>query len=136
MVVHPPTTFSRPGNAGHYNTAGIDVSWQSESPGTLSLRNWRPDGSIRLTAARKRAITDLMASRFGGSWHFTPGYGCPGQFGADGLTPAQIVTVTNALDATVVAYLYGDHDLTRVPAEFGECPVYRNKGGYYADRIR
>ena len=135
MIVHPPTTFSRPGNAGHFNSDGVDISWQSESPRSINLRNWRPDGTARTSGPRKREIARLMAESFGGTWHFTPGYGCPGGWGADDLTPAQMVALADAFDATIVVYLYGSMVPADVPAEFDGYPVYRNTGGYYNDRL-
>lgn len=125
MTIHPRTVFSSAGNAGHYNARGIDLSWQSELPGSVSIRGWKP--------GRKRAIGTNLVATFGGTWRFVPGLGCPGQWSGDNLSPAQIVKVAEFFDATLVCYLYSGHTINaNLPSHFLACPVYTNTDGYYS----
>lgn len=128
MTIYPRTAFSRPGNAAHYNSDNVDLAWQSELPTSVSIRGWRP--------GRKRSIGADLAAHFGGTWKFVPGLGCPGQWSGDNLTPAQIVAVAEAFDATIVCYLYANHTPAGIPAEFAGSPAYRNTDGYYSTPAR
>ncbi len=138
LAIHARTVFPGPCNAAHYNVSytntagemtGYDLCWQSESPRSISIRG---QGAASRGGSKRARDGVNLAKHFGGTWRWVPGFGCPGGWSGDDLTPAEIVRLAEYLELTIVCYLYGDHDLDVIPAEFNGSPAYRNTDGYYS----